>query len=377
MPLSADQEAMLQLLLERGQSYGDLAALLGASESEVRSRARAALSELGGADPDRNVGLTDWLLGQADPIGRADAVRHLKDDPGDHGLARELLEKLREVAPEAELPKLPAEPRGGFLRRSEPSATASNGSGATAAPAAAADPSAVPPTTAPPEGAALPAPSGTGLTGRQARLLVGLASAALTLLVAVLAITGAFGGGSEEEATPTAATGTDGTAGTDGSQGAGQEIATIQLRPTGGGDVSGEATFGTADGAGYVDLTVQGLDPAPQGEAYILWLLLTERMGHPLAPVPIDTGGSFEDRIEIPDFVVEVAARTRFVDISLAPSRELGRRILEAATAEQVSPVLDYVGSSVLRGAVVGRDDSGGRGAGSGDGGAGSGGSGR
>ena len=90
---------MLQLLLERGQSYADLASLLGVDEAGVRARARAALTELAGADPDRNVGLTDYLLGQADPIGRADAVRHLKDDPHDLELATELTQKLRLVAP--------------------------------------------------------------------------------------------------------------------------------------------------------------------------------------------------------------------------------------------------------------------------------------
>jgi DNA-directed RNA polymerase specialized sigma24 family protein len=47
--LSADQQAMLQLLLERGQSYADLASLLGVDEAEVRARARAALAELAGA----------------------------------------------------------------------------------------------------------------------------------------------------------------------------------------------------------------------------------------------------------------------------------------------------------------------------------------
>ena len=84
------RQATLQLLLERGQTYADLATLLGQDEAEVRARARAALTELGGADPDRNVGLTDYLLGQADPIGRADAFRHLREDPADHQLATEL-----------------------------------------------------------------------------------------------------------------------------------------------------------------------------------------------------------------------------------------------------------------------------------------------
>src|SRR6187455_1543681 len=101
MAISPDQQATLQLLLERGQSYDDLARLLGDETDAVRGRARAALTELGGADPDRNVGLTDYLLGQADPIGRADAVRHLRDDPADLELAKEITQKIRLIAPDA------------------------------------------------------------------------------------------------------------------------------------------------------------------------------------------------------------------------------------------------------------------------------------
>ena len=119
MAVTPDQQATLQLLLERGQSYADLARLLGQDEADVRARARAALTEIGGADPDRNVGLTDYLLGQADPIGRADASRHLRDDPADHQLATELCETLRAMYPAAELPRLPGEPRGS-RRRSRP-----------------------------------------------------------------------------------------------------------------------------------------------------------------------------------------------------------------------------------------------------------------
>ena len=121
--LSADQQAMLQLLLERGQSYADLASLLGVDEAEVRARARATLTELAGADPDRHVGLTDYLLGQADPIGRADAVRHLKDDPADLELATEVAQKIRLIAPDAELPRLPGEERRPRPRRARGAAS--------------------------------------------------------------------------------------------------------------------------------------------------------------------------------------------------------------------------------------------------------------
>src|ERR671918_2355993 len=130
MTLTADQQAMLQLLLERGQSYDDLASVLGVGVDEVRTRARAALTELaGGADPDAEVGLTDYLLGQADPIGRADAVRHLQADPEANAMASRLVSQLRLLAPGAELPEIPAprEPRGPLRRRKQPAAPARAG----------------------------------------------------------------------------------------------------------------------------------------------------------------------------------------------------------------------------------------------------------
>src|SRR5215212_10660417 len=120
MPLTDDQRAMLQLLLERDQSYEDIASLLGLGVEDVRSRARSALREIGGADPDAQVGLSDYLLGQADPIGRADAVRHLQSDPDANALAQRLVQNLRLLAPKAELPEIP-EPRGG--RRGAPPPT--------------------------------------------------------------------------------------------------------------------------------------------------------------------------------------------------------------------------------------------------------------
>src|SRR5215210_1362613 len=91
MAISEDQRALLQLLLESGQDYGDIGELLGISEADVRSRANATLRELGGGrDPDADVALTDYLLGQADPIGRADVVRHLQRDPEAMTLATDL-----------------------------------------------------------------------------------------------------------------------------------------------------------------------------------------------------------------------------------------------------------------------------------------------
>ena len=119
MPLKGDERALLQLVCERGQSYEDIAGLLGTDLASVRLKAREALTALGGADPDAEVGLTDYLLGQSDPIGRADAIRFIQQDPATYELAQRLETALLELAPAAKLPTLP-EPRGKRRRAAIP-----------------------------------------------------------------------------------------------------------------------------------------------------------------------------------------------------------------------------------------------------------------
>jgi hypothetical protein len=214
VPLTADQQAMLQLLLERGQSYADLASLLGTDEAGVRTRARAALTELAGVDPDRNVGLTDYLLGQADPIGRADAVRHLKDDPDDLELATELTQKLRLVAPQADLPRLPGEewrpgprrtprlpigrlPIPDRLRRKRTADQSPEGGSSAES---------------------VRRGPRTTLSTRQTQLLVALGSGAVLVVAIVLAVTGAFSSGSDGS-TPSTTASTTSTSASAGPQG--------------------------------------------------------------------------------------------------------------------------------------------------------------
>jgi hypothetical protein len=323
--ITPDQRATLQLLLERGQSYADLAALLGQDEADVRARARAALTELVGADPDTNVGITDYLLGQADPIGRADASRHLRDHPADHKLATELAVRLRLMFPTAELPRLPGEPRqsgGGLLRRSAP-------------PAAGGDST----------------PSATsrlgvsGLSESQSRLLLLCSGAALVLIVVVLAITGVFGG--DDDATGTAGNGSATTTATTPDE----QLQSVTLEPIGGGDASGTAAFGLATGdQPYVDLDIRGLDPAPGDQTYVAWLMLTEEKGYPLSPIVVNQNGSYQNRFAIPSAVLPVIARVRYVDVSIAPTRTIERLIQEAI--ENTELVLDEPGTKILRGTL-------------------------
>jgi hypothetical protein len=330
MPLTPDQRAMLQLLLEREQGYAELATLLGVGETEVSARARAALAELGGADPDRNVGLTDYLLGQADPIGRADASRHLRDHADDRALAVTVVQRLRELYPAAQLPRLPGEPRSGRLlgraRRPRPEG-AGRASGRDA------------------RNRRRPALT-AGLSPSQTRLVVALGSAALLVVVVVLAVTGTFGGGEDSQATPVAQTSTTAAAKGD------EQIQRIALRaPRGGGDASGEAVFGLATGdQPFVDLSIDGLDPAPEGQTYVIWMMLTGDKGYPLSPITVTEQGTYQDRFPIPSAVLPVIARVRYVEVAIAPVKEVRKTVRSAI--QNTNLVLDRPGRTVLRGTI-------------------------
>jgi hypothetical protein len=328
--ITQDQRATLQLLLERGQTYADLAALLGEDETAVRARARAALTELVGEDPDSNVGLTDYLLGQADPIGRADASRHLRDDPDDLRIATELAVRLRLMFPTAELPKLPGEgrPAGGRLRRAAPSRGA----------------------TAPSSGKSLGSRLGFGgLDQSQSRLIAICGGGAVLLIVIVLAITGAFSGGDDSSASSSSDTSASTTTTADSGDNA---LQTVALKPVGGGDATGTATFGLATGdQPYVDLSIKGLDPAPNGQAYVVWLMLTDTKGYPLSPLTgISQDGGYQNRFSIPSAVLPVIARVQFVDVSIAPVKTIRKLVRDAINNTEL--VIDEPGTTVLRGAI-------------------------
>lgn len=323
---------MLQLLLERGQSYEDIASLLDVDVDEVRSRARAALAELSGQDPDGNVELTDYMLGQADPIGRADAVRHLQSDPDALSLASDLEAKLRMIAPQAQLPQLPRQRsgRGGRLRRRREPAPASAGDAAPSDEAAA------------PPGGRL----GGTLSRSQQRMILVFGLIAVLAIAGVLAVTGAFSGGGEESSSAGTTTSSTST-----STGNDQVVADVGLKPQGGSDAKGKATFGIASGdQAYLQLDLENVSPSPQGRTYVLWLLLSPNQGYPLSPLEIGQNGTFSDRFPIPQFAVPIASRARFVDVSLTENAKLQQQLPKAV--KQGNPLLTYSGESIARGAI-------------------------
>ena len=315
MALTADQTAILELLLA-GQGFAELGELLGLDEDEVRLRAREALRELGGSDPDRSVGLSAYLLGQADPIGRADAVRHLRQDAEDHALATELVARLREIAPGAALPELPAASGRPRLRK---------------------------PAALPPEVPGSAVPPGARPRLAQNRLYLALGAAAIVLVAVVLAVSGVFAGDDES-----AAPAEEGDTTEQPGEVPGEEVSRIPLEAVGNGDASGEGIVGitTADQP-YIDIRLQNLEPAPRDQVYVIWFLFDQNVGYPLSPIAPDAQGSFADRFAVPSASIPVLERMRYLNVSLAPVDEVRLAVEKALDRQQI--VIQKPGRTVLQ----------------------------
>ena len=317
---------MLQLLLERGQSYEDIGSLLGLGVDDVRARARSALTEMAGEDPDADVGLTDYLLGQADPIGRADAARHLQADPEANALAAKLEAQLRLLAPSAELPDLPqaraqrqprAEPPG-QTKKETPAAVSGSGD------------------------AAAPAVGSTSLDSRQRRLIAALLAGGVLVAVIVLIATGAFGGGGDQSST----TGSGQTAKTN-------KVTKALLLPVGGANGRAVALFGQVKGTPVIQLTAIGLDQPAKGEAYYAWLTNSQDLDLPIGGFPVDGKGRAVAQIKVPTQALELVANETFTSMQITRTNNSEyQAAVKAAAKQKTFPPL--TGTSILSGEITG-----------------------
>jgi len=110
--LSADQKAIVELILKRGQSYEELSEMLGMSESRVRELARTALVELApstaaGVDDDWRGQLADYVLGQQTGPEQTATRGHLRRSEAARAWARSLLDSLDDLFGEDGRPAIP------------------------------------------------------------------------------------------------------------------------------------------------------------------------------------------------------------------------------------------------------------------------------
>jgi hypothetical protein len=356
--LTDEQRAMLQLLLEGGQSYEDIGSLLGIGPDEVRSRARSALREMGGADPDARVGLSDYILGQADPIGRADAVRQLQADPEANALAQRLVQQLRLLAPKAQLPDLP-ESRGGRAAARPPSP--------------ADEPRTVPPSTPPGPTPATAPPTRPGLASRAAGALSGLgrasgkrrtqlsvlaAGALAVAIVAIVLISSSGDGDGGSDCVPLD---------TSAAQQAG--IPTVALTAVGSaaeGDCppSGQMTLSAVQPQGNQNQTSQfalqanavHLSPTTSDERYLLWLYTSDDQAFPLGQQTVDASGNLTGGVPLSAQQVLLLPAFQTIRFSKATAQE-AQQVQQSLQSLQrqgrnARGAVPFVGAPVLEGQI-------------------------
>jgi hypothetical protein len=325
---------MLQLLLQQGQSYEDIGSLLGLDVDQVRSRAREALKETGGEDPDRDVSLTDYLLGQADPIGRADAARQLGSDPQARDLADRLATQLRVLAPGADLPELPD--AGSTTAKPKPS------------PAPAKEPEKSTEAPAEPSGEAKSGGLAATVGERRTQVIAGVAGAGVLLVVALLAIFGVFGGGDGNDKSATSADNSSQQT-SNNSSGLTRALLTSQD----GGDAQGVAVFARVRNQPVLTINVTNLQPSGPGEGYVIWLYRSASQAYPLVRQSVGDNGQLRGAAPVPAQLIQALQQGLFdtIDVSLAKDSDVTAALRQARQSQQLP---HYEGQSIARGPITG-----------------------
>lgn len=327
MALSDESRALLQLLLARGRDYDQIADLLGVGVEEVRIRAEAAVGTLTGQVGSLESPIVDYLLGQADPIGRAEAVRTLSDRPDQAEAYSEARDQLILLFPEAGIPAPPERPRTGSLSPAARSTSA--GPAQKQGPRTEAGPGK-------PSADASPVSRLGGMDGRSRTILAALiAAVGLAAIVGVVILLG--GGGADQEVVEDVPAPT-----------------TAFLRAPQGGDGRGEVEFGFAGNSFAANISLSGLEPNRGSEGYALWL------NGPAGSFPFDSAkvgddGTITGQSQISQAIICFIAADLFteVKVSRVGDAELTRTLRRAVKGDvRQADFPDYVGETALDGPI-------------------------
>lgn len=271
--LSADQRAVLQLLLQRGQSYDQIAGALKSEPGTVRTRAAGALTALGDSGhaaslSEEELGLlTDDILGQGTADGASDLLDH---SAAARGWQRSVGHALTAA---------------GLLDASRPSSA--------------------PPTLSAGGDDIAGDPSGAPISRTGGAILLGLVAAGLVLVV--LWVAGVFDGGSPQSAKTSTTTRTTGPT-------SGLEITNqVNLKaPDGSASPKGAAFFAQQDGQRGLQVIGQGLQPS---SFYALWVQTDGRWRRLGFVPPVRPDGDAKGRLEVlvPDLPADVLTADRMV----------------------------------------------------------------
>jgi Sigma-70, region 4 len=287
--LAPEQRAVLELVLKRGRTYDEIAALLSIDRAGVRQRALTGLDALGpatGVAPERRALITDYLLGQLPERVSEQVAQRLASEASERAWARVIASELSTVTAAA-LPRIPAgadyqaaDPEGPESEGPEPG---DGGHGASAVePSPGAPGSGVPggePVSPP---APQPPPRSSRLGG--AILLGSGAAFVVAVVIVVLLLTAGSSKspatGSSAASTPAPSTPTSPTTGLAATTPTGtgttgttpQSLATVKLSPvTAGSKAQGVAEAFNQSGTPYLAIVAINLAPNSHN-FYAVWL---------------------------------------------------------------------------------------------------------
>lgn len=292
MPLSDDQRALLRLLAQREEGYGDIAALKGLSVEQVRAEVKAALAEL-------------EAVGEPQPPPPPPPVEK-RSEP-----APERKEEPEEPAPEPSPPTSPTEPKA----RSRPAARSPR--------------------------PVLPA---------ERRRLVLLTGGALALVAVVLIAVAIFSGDSGSDSSSAGANG----AGIEAAATENGNLTQAVLESANGSDASGRAVFGRVGKEEIVlQVTADGLEPTDNGESYIVWLYRSPKLSLRVGSVAVGEAGRLGARFAIPAELLAYVASGAFDQIYVSRTSNAAYQG-EVAQAKQNNSLPRYIGETVLTGEITG-----------------------
>lgn len=336
--LSADKRAILELVLQRGQSYEDIADMLGMPAARVREHARDALVSLAPRTADRvdsdwQGQLADYVLGQQSGPESKATRSHLKRSEPARAWALSMLDSLGDLYENGAEPEIPsAEPAGRRSRRSETAAAAMP---SAAKPERRTKPAAERPRRREPEPKReRPRAAPAGALSPEAervvrrRRVLGAAAGLIGLVAVVLFALLVWPFGGDDEA-PEPAADTAGSTPAAETQVLGQ----IELEPQGGERGGGIAYI--AQQGDQRQLIVQArLEPSTENAAYEVWLYNSDEDAQSIGAQFTDEQGLFVGAGILP----EDFERYEFIDVS----------------REEMDQNPEHSGESVLRGQIAG-----------------------
>jgi Anti-sigma-K factor rskA/Sigma-70, region 4 len=309
--LSAEQRAIIELVLKQGQQYEQLGTMLGLPTSRVRELAREALVRLSpvsaaAVDADWRGQLADYLLNQQTGPEATATKGHLRRSEAARGWARSVLDSLDQFYEPATLPTIPEGEPGAKPRRErkpkKPKAPKEPKEPRGDRPARALSPAA--------------------LDAIQRRRLAGLAALAVVVLLAVLVWPGKVLTGSDDK---------DSNASTKPASNQARILGQLVLRPVGDTSSKNAGVAVIAERAGKRQLIVQAkLTPTKNRQAYEVWLYNSRKDAKSMGAQVTDKNGTFQGAGQLP----RNFTKYRYIDVSL----------------EQVDQNREHSPTSVLRG---------------------------